>query len=127
MEIIDHERQPLEEWRAGVMTRMRVSAANGAGQLCLFEQFCEFGKGAPTHQHAVEEVLTVLAGKAEIWVNDDRATLTAGQSMIVPAGHRHGFQNIGEMTLHVHATLAAPFFEASFDGQTEMRRRWLSR
>jgi mannose-6-phosphate isomerase-like protein (cupin superfamily) len=126
MDVIDHERQPLEEWRAGVMTRMRVSAVTGAGQLCLFEQFCEPGKGAPTHLHTVEEVLTVLDGKAEIWIGDERATLTAGQSMIVPAGHRHGFQNVGQTTLHVHATLAAPIFEASFDGQTEVRRRWLS-
>lgn len=72
-------------------------------------------------------VLTVLDGKAEIWIDDERATLTAGQSMIVPAGHRHGFQNVGETTLHVHATLAAPIFEASFDNQTETQRRWLSR
>ncbi len=91
MEVIDHERQPFEEWRAGVMTRMRVSAVNGAGQLCLFEQFCAPGKGAPAHQHTVEEVLTVLDGKAEVWVGDERTTLMAGQSMIVPARHRHGF------------------------------------
>ncbi len=86
MEVIDHEHQPLEEWCAGVMTRMRVSAITGAGQLCLFEQFCEPGKGAPTHLHTVEEVLTVLDGKAEIWVGDERTTLTTGQSMVVPAG-----------------------------------------
>jgi len=124
MQIIDHERQPLEEWRPGVVTRMRVSALNGAGQLCLFEQFCEPGKGAPTYRHAVEEVLTVLGGKAEAWVNDERATLTTGQSIIVPAGHAHGFQNVGETTLHVLAILAASVFEASFAGQPEAQRRW---
>ncbi len=70
MHIIDHERQLLEEWRPGVRTRMHVSALTGAGQLCLFEQFCESGRGAPMHQHTVEEVLTVLDGKAEIWVGD---------------------------------------------------------
>ncbi len=66
-------------------------------------------------------------GKAEIWVGDERTTLTTGQSTVVPAGHRHGFQNWRETTLHVHATLAEPIFEASFDGQTEMQRRWLPR
>ncbi len=127
MHIIDHEREPLEQWRAGVMTRMRVSAANGAQQLCLFEQFCEPGKGAPTHTHTVEEVLTVLSGTADIWVDDHRAIIVTGQSVIVHAGQRHGFQNVGEAVLHVHATLSAPIFEASFDGQAEMRRRWVSR
>ena len=63
MDVIDHERQPFEEWRAGVMTRMRVSSITGARQLCLFDQFCEPGKGAPTHRHTVEEVLTVLDGR----------------------------------------------------------------
>jgi hypothetical protein len=41
MQIVDHERQPSEEWRTGVLTRMRISAVTGAVQLCLFEQWCE--------------------------------------------------------------------------------------
>jgi mannose-6-phosphate isomerase-like protein (cupin superfamily) len=125
MRIIDHARQPIEEWRAGVTTRMRVSAVTGTMQLCIFEQFCEPGRGAPTHLHAVEEVLTVLDGKAEIWIDDERATLTTAQSMVVPAGHRHGFRNVGDTILHVQATLAAPIFEASFDDRNEVQRRWL--
>ena len=91
MQIIDHERQPLEEWRAGVVTRMQVSALTGAAQLCLFEQWCEPGKGAPTHLHPVEEVLTVLQGEAEVWIEGERSPLLAGQSVIVPAGRKHGF------------------------------------
>jgi mannose-6-phosphate isomerase-like protein (cupin superfamily) len=108
MRIIDHAGQEREQWRPGVLTRMRVSARTGAAQLCIFEQWCDLGYGAPTHLHAVEEVLTVLAGSAEVWVGEERATVTAGQSVIIPAGHRHGFRNNGEAILHVEATLAAP-------------------
>ena len=125
MRIVDHERQSREEWRAGVMTRMRVSAVTGAVQLCVFEQWCEPGCGAPTHLHAVEEVLTVLEGQAEFWIENEHETVTAGQSVIVPAGRRHGFRNIGATTLHVQATLAAPIFEASFDDRNEVARRWV--
>jgi len=126
MRIVDHERQEREEWRAGVMTRMQVSAVTGSVQLCVFQQWCDPGKGAPTHLHAVEEVLTVLDGRAEIWIEDERATLTAGQSTIVPAGRKHGFRNTGDGTLHVQATLAAPIFEASFDDSREVvSRRWV--
>src|SRR5947209_20521344 len=114
MRIVDHERQSREQWRAGVMTRMRVSAIAGAVQLCIFEQWCEPHCGAPTHLHAVEEVLSVLEGRAEIWVGDAKAVLTKGQSVVVPAGCRHGFNNIGDAALHVRATLAAPIFEAAF-------------
>src|SRR5712691_5657104 len=99
MRIIDHERQPNEEWRAGVLTRMRVSAVTGAAQLCVFEQWCVPGSGAPTHLHAVEEVLTVLEGQAEFWIEDEHAAVSAGQSVVVPAGHRHGFRNTGSSTL----------------------------
>jgi mannose-6-phosphate isomerase-like protein (cupin superfamily) len=104
---------------------MRVSAVTGAVQLCLFEQWCALGRGAPTHLHAVEEVLTVLEGEAEFWIEDERTALSAGQSVIVPAGRKHGFRNTGSSTLHVQATLAAPIFEASFDDQHEVSRRWV--
>ena len=125
MRIIDHECQPREEWRAGVLTRMRVSASTDAMQLCVFEQWCDPGQGAPTHLHAVEEVLTVLDGRTEAWLEDERQTLTSGQSLIVPAGHRHGFRNCGDVTLHIIATLAAPIFEATYDDPREVSRRWL--
>ena len=67
----------------------------------------------------------MLEGTAEMWLEDERTTLSAGQSMIVPAGRRHGFRNIGETTLHVQAILAAPIFEAAFDDPSEVQRRWL--
>jgi mannose-6-phosphate isomerase-like protein (cupin superfamily) len=125
MRIVDLNGEPREEWRAGVLTRMRTSARNGATQLCLFEQWCEPGHGAPTHLHAVEEVLHVLEGEADVWLDDDHATLTAGQLTIVPAGRKHGFANSGTGTLHIQSTLAAPVFEAAYDDKRETPRRWL--
>jgi mannose-6-phosphate isomerase-like protein (cupin superfamily) len=110
MRIVDHAGQEREQWRAGVLTRMRVSTATGAEQLCVFEQWCDPGCGAPAHLHTVEEVLTVRAGRAEIWIGEESAVVTAGQSVIVPAGRRHGFRNAGETTLHMEAVLAAPSF-----------------
>ena len=124
MRIVDHERQSCEEWRAGVNTRMRVSAVTGAMQLCIFEQWCDPGCGAPTHLHAVEEVLTVLEGQAEIWVENEREAVSAGQSVIVPAGRHHGFRNTGAATLHIQSIIAAPIFEASYQDRNEISRRW---
>ena len=121
---IDTARLPLESWRPGVQTRMLASALNGAAQLCVFEQFCDPGTGAPTHYHDVEEILTVRAGQAEVWLNDDRATLTAGQFVIIKAGDKHGFRNTGSTTLHMHAILAEPVFRTYFDDRTETSLRW---
>ncbi len=125
MQVIDLNRQPREEWRQGVMTRMRTSAANGGGQLCIFEQWCDVGHGAPTHLHAVEEVLRVIEGQAEVWIGDERATLTSGQLVAVPAGRKHGFSNTGTSVLHIESTLASPVFEAAYDDKRETPRRYL--
>ena len=104
---------------------MLASTANGATQLCLFEQWCEPGHGAPTHLHAVEEVLRVMEGQADVWIEDTHVTLTAGQLAIVPAGRKHGFSNSGTTTLHIASTLASPVFEAAYDDKRETPRRWL--
>ena len=125
MHKVDSKQQPREEWRAGVLTRMLASAANGATQLCLFEQWCEPGHGAPTHLHAVEEVLHVLDGEADVWVDEGHVTLAAGDLILVPAGRKHGFSNSGPATLHIRSTLAAPVFEAAYDDKRETPRRWL--
>jgi quercetin dioxygenase-like cupin family protein len=120
MKIIDPQNIAAESWRQGVETRMVVSRVNGATQLCIFEQWVAPGHGAPTHFHPVEEVLTVRDGEAEMWL----AIVAAGQSLIVPAGRLHGFRNSGTTTLHIHAVLASPVFEATVEGAAEPTRRW---
>ena len=122
MKIISHAEQQREQWRAGVETRMQVAACNGAVQLCIFEQWIAPGMGAPTHRHLVEEVLSVVTGEAELWIDDESAILIDGQSLVVPANRKHGFRNIGSETLHIHAVLASSFFEAIFDDREPVRR-----
>jgi mannose-6-phosphate isomerase-like protein (cupin superfamily) len=124
MEVLIHNDQPLERWRDGVITRMRVSALLGARQLCIFEQFCDPGLGAPIHSHAVEEVLEVIEGTAEIWLGNATTIVKANQSVLVPAGAKHGFRNLEHTTLHVRATLAAPIFEAFYEDGAGTSRRW---
>ena len=125
MKLITHAQQPSQDWRAGVRTVMHVSAEMGASQLCIFEQYCLPGLGAPTHLHSVEEVLTVIDGVAEIWLEDETERVGADQSVIIPAGQWHGFRNVSETTLHVRATLAAPVFEAGYEDRNEISRRYL--
>jgi len=125
MNIRDPANCPVEHWRPGVETRMLFSAEIGAAQLCMFEQWVAPGTGAPTHSHPVEEVLTVRDGEAEMWIGADHVTVTAGQSLLIPAGLLHGFRNSGKDTLHLHAVLAAPIFEATPEGEREPVRRWV--
>jgi mannose-6-phosphate isomerase-like protein (cupin superfamily) len=114
----------LEKWREGVLTSMRISAVVGSHQLCIFEQLCQPGLGAPMHSHTVEEILEVIDGQAEISIEDEVMTIMPNQSVIVPAGNRHGFTNTGTGTLKVRATLASPVFEATYDDSGELKRRY---
>jgi quercetin dioxygenase-like cupin family protein len=125
MHIIEHDQQPSEDWRPGVSTRMRISAQTGAIQLTVFEQWVEPGLGAPDHRHTVEEIGTVIDGQAEFRMEEQRAIMCAGQSIVVPAGTRHGFRNTGQELLHVQFILAAPVFEATYGNSSELTRRWL--
>jgi mannose-6-phosphate isomerase-like protein (cupin superfamily) len=125
MQLIRHEHQRREDWRDGVSTVMLVSAETGASQLCIFEQYCAPKLGAPMHLHAVEEVLTVVDGEAEIWLGEDTLQIKANESVIIPAGCWHGFKNLLDTTLHVRAILAAPIFEASYRDHNELTRRYL--
>jgi quercetin dioxygenase-like cupin family protein len=126
MKVSDPRARAPEQWRAGVETRMVISAENGASELCIFEQWVAPGQGAPTHSHPVEEVLTVREGEAEMWIGDSHVTVSAGQSLLIAAGRQHGFRNGGTGTLHVHAVLASPIFEATPEGASEPVRRWMA-
>jgi quercetin dioxygenase-like cupin family protein len=107
MRVVPPEAQSYEDWRPGVRTRLRVSAATGAHGLCVIEQWHEPGCGAPTHtHHAVEEVIVVLAGSAEFWCDGERARVDAGATIVLPPHSRHGFVNVGDGVLHIVAALA---------------------
>jgi mannose-6-phosphate isomerase-like protein (cupin superfamily) len=108
MKTIEPDQTSLVEWRPGVQTFMRAGASTGAVQLCVLDQWCEPGMGAPAHTHLeVEELIAVLEGEAEVWVEEERARVGAGASVLIPPGHRHGFTNVGEDVLHVLAVLGA--------------------
>lgn len=123
LHIRDEDRE-LEIWREGVSTRMFVSANTGASQLTVFEQWCAPSCGAPDHIHAVEEVLRVLNGVAKIWVDNESQTAKAGESVIIPAGVPHGFENVGTGPLHTLAILAEPVFEVHYTESGRADRRW---
>ena len=109
---IVHDHHTVETWRSGVLTRMRISALTGAKNLCIFEQWCAPGTGAPLHLHRVEEVLTVLSGRMEAHLAGETLTLTGNDSVLIPPETVHGFTNVGDVELHVLAVLASATFEA---------------
>lgn len=111
---------PLVESRPGVRTRLHASSSTGAERLCVIEQLCDPGTGAPPHRHdAVEEVIAVLEGRAQFFVEEDEAELAAGESVLVPAGARHGFTNVGADVLRILATFSSAAPPVEYEGEPD--------
>jgi mannose-6-phosphate isomerase-like protein (cupin superfamily) len=99
---------PLVEWRPGVRTRLHAVESSEPTSLCVIEQWCDPGLGAPTHTHfEVEELIAIVEGEAEVWVDDANARLGAGDSVLLAPHTQHGFRNVGGSTLHTFAIFGA--------------------
>jgi mannose-6-phosphate isomerase-like protein (cupin superfamily) len=109
---------PLVEWRPGVLTRLYAAGSTGSDSLCVMEQVCDPGAGAPPHRHdGIEEVLLVLSGRARAHVGDEKTELGGGDSVVVPAGSRHGFTNVGSDSLRILAIFAAATPQAVYEDE----------
>jgi len=65
------------------------------------------GEAHAFHHHPeMEEILYVLSGKAEQWVEREKRVMTAGDSLYLPPGIIHGTYNIGQGVLEFLAILA---------------------
>lgn len=62
------------------------------------------GTLAPAHSHPGEELIYVLEGTFEYDVAGKRMTLTAGQTLFIPAGTVHAARNVGSGTASEIAT-----------------------
>lgn len=65
------------------------------------------GQAHKFHYHPrMEEILYVLSGNAEQWVERDKRIMKPGESLYLPAGIVHGTYNIGSETLDFLAVLS---------------------
>jgi len=97
MPIVDHNKAPELPWRPNY----RVWAVAGQDQsveCTLHYSTIEPGAGAPLHTHEVDELITVLEGKVEGRIGEERQIVEANQTMVIPKGVPHGFIAVGSGT-----------------------------
>ena len=74
-------------------------------------QTCEPGYAAPMHSHPYVEILHILEGTAEAWVEgrEDRPIrLEKGDTIAVPPETLHAFRVVGDRTMRLLGTHASP-------------------
>src|SRR5690348_2159599 len=86
----------------------------------------------PGHAHKfhchpkMEEILYILSGKAEQWVEREKRIMTIGQSLYLPANLVHGTYNIGTEVLDFLAILSPAKSEGPGTVEVSDQEPWKS-
>jgi mannose-6-phosphate isomerase-like protein (cupin superfamily) len=122
MTVIRFDDKPTAAWRPGKFGRLHAAGSVGPTQaLCVNESWNDPGIGAPTHQHpdGLEEIIMVLEGTAEFWVDGEHSTLSAGDCIVLPPYSWHGFKNPGPDQLRVLAVFSAASPETIYEEEPD--------
>lgn len=85
------------------------------------------GEAHRFHYHPkMEEILYVLSGAAEQWVEEDKRVMAVGDSVYLPAGIVHGTYNIGNDVLDFLAILAPAKSEGPMTVEVGDEEPWRS-
>jgi quercetin dioxygenase-like cupin family protein len=112
--VVEHAAQAWVERRPGSRIRPIVDPTGAVSGLSFFRQECAPGVGAPSHTHEFEEILTVIEGQAEVWLDGQRQVIGPGTSVFVNTGAVHGFRNVGDDVLKLDAIIAARELRQTF-------------
>ena len=104
-----------EEGYPGIPRTILVDASRGAESLWLGHLEIEPGARVTTHIHPdTEEAMVIVEGTLEALLGDEVVTLGPGDTVLAPAGVKHGFVNRSESK----AALLASFPKTSFQRLT---------
>lgn len=99
----DVEREELDWGTLGWLSRPPTT---GASSLTVIEVNLLPGEGHNFHKHPEqEEVIYVVGGEVEQWLEQDCRTLRPGDSAFIPAGMVHASFNVSESPAHLLAIL----------------------
>jgi quercetin dioxygenase-like cupin family protein len=104
---------------AGFSAAVDNPASTGAATLVVMHATLKPGESHPFHVHPdQDEVVHVLTGRVEKWIDREMRMIGPGDSAIMPAGVVHGIYNGGGET----ACVLAIFGPAVGDGFTVLDR-----
>ncbi len=88
----------------------------GARQLAVLDVTLTPGKGHDFHRHPdQEEVIYVLAGEIEQWLEQEKKILKKGDSVFINKGIVHASFNVGNSNAHVLAILSPCVGEGGYE------------
>ena len=105
---------PKVAWM-GTDYAIRLKSNDSAGLIGIFEGRVPAGEGPPVHiHHNEDEVLHVLDGEYEFWLDGEIARGEPGSSIFLPRGVPHTFRVVGDRPGRNLAILTPGGFESFF-------------
>ena len=89
------------------------AAGNASSAVVYFE--IEPGHYLGTHTDSAEEIVLILSGTVEASLGDEPGTLTAGESVLIPAMIPHGIHNVGKEKACCVGFFASATLVSTFD------------
>lgn len=110
MPIIRTDDIESEQFSRGASYRTLVGDDTGSIPLRVGVQTSPPGYDTGIHAHPYFEVVTVLSGEGEAWIDGegDAAPIGPGTTMVFPPNVKHSFRATGEVDLVTYGVHASP-------------------
>ena len=110
MTVIHHDKVPVESFPDGATYQTLVGDDAGSTPLRCGIQTSPPGYATPDHSHPYVEVLTVLEGVGEAWMDGvaKPIALAPGVTLVLQPHVRHGFRVTGDTPLKTYGVHASP-------------------
>lgn len=107
---------PQETLDWGKLRWMSHPPSTGASQLTVIEVSILPGEGHDFHKHPdQEEVIYVISGQVEQWLEQEKQQLGAGDSVYIPADAVHASFNCGDTPAQLLAILGPCVGDAGYE------------
>lgn len=87
--------------QAGDIYSIIISGEQTDGRYCLLDMLVPDGGGPPPHRHDFEESFSLLEGELVFTVRGKTRTVTAPETVNIPANAPHMFKNKSGRTVHM--------------------------
>ncbi len=81
---------------AGLKKGVLIDESDGAPNFAIRRFELSAGADVPRHTNAVEHEQYVLAGEYVVGIGDEEHVVSAGDSVLIPAGVEHWYRNDGD-------------------------------
>ena len=110
LKVIHYDDVTVEEFPGGAHYRKLITGESDEMPVVTGIQVSPPGYATPDHSHPYVEIVTVLEGEAEAWLETGSKTVSLGPggTVLFPAKTRHGFRVVGEKPLKTYGVHISP-------------------